>query len=407
MDNVRNQDMFWFTVYRDILLNELRSFSAAVRRHADPDTNGYELFQSIAEFTTILDTHSDMHRSEAVLFLMNLQFEFDHVQYHDTKTSDVLAHMKNLLYDLTGSHNMNDIRFFCDLRDTFYRSSVCEEAETLDTYIIQKMFFATGMSRLHEHGLTLPYLALKNATFSDEAISRFYCTTKWSVWGSTSICSRLALHYYHDHNCNDLKYMDQMKINRGLIDLLKPFAQPLPESVECVFTMQHNAPYVSIETLKREMSRGEQYNFTTVGETRLEGDAGMRKGTRLLPARLEFPNWASHLVPMTTVDISALPQHIPIILQIGTNAVQGQNICIRVQDFIPTACTNRLHEKLLLVPGLSISCHKVCFTSKLFVPAAHHAVIVKCEFTHSLHDMIQNITEHVISAVHTPEVANA
>lgn len=423
--------MFWHTIYKAALLHELQSFSDAISRHADPDTSAYGLFRAIGELSHMLATNKDMQRSEAVLALANIQFEFDHIHYHDNQVKDVVVHMKNLLYDLTGSHKMDDIWLFCDLRDTFYRSDQKEEAETLDEYIIEKMFFMPSMFRTRDHGLTLPYLTIQNATFSDEAISRFYCTTKWSVWGATSVCSRLALQYYHDNGCNDDRDPHWMKFNRNMADLLKPFAGPLPENVKYVYTTQPQTPYVSIDTLKQRMSLGRTYNFTTVGETLLEGNletprtAGLRIATCT-----EFPCWEDTKLVHITTDSIVLSKHIPIVLKIATNTGRGQNVCIRIRDFIPTRSepsrfTGSIRpqtqptimcygshsravppEKLLLIPRLSILCKEIYVAHNNVNQPRAHAIIVKCEFTNNIHEMIQNISDKVIDTVHrTLEVA--
>jgi hypothetical protein len=351
--NLLHVDPFWYSIYRPILLKGLG------KRWADKGSTGlsreWPIDKYIVEGLAIFKTAS---RSEAQLFLMNVKCEFGDRDGMDNFTQNTFKYLMGVLHDITGKQKVRDLQFFRDLRDTFYR---CKEhtLQELDRYIFNKLFFIHIENFVSiEQDYSISHLCDTNATFSSHAIKRFYHDTKWSLMGSITMCSRLALSYRFEDPLNmmgEIKHKEpshhmvaprETSIAHQLDSLLKPFARPLPVDVKYVYIRQSDFPDIRIDTLKHiENMDGWESNVVTTSEVpigltrRTIQDEDTRQRSKLK----RFPEIEERIIGV----------------EIDTKSVSNQNIYICISEWLTRPLLglfkNACYTMRWIIPGLPMA----------------------------------------------------
>jgi hypothetical protein len=415
---VSNKDPL-FLRYKSSIVDALKPMMLQLELSIPTDEQGSlsKLLSDIKLIRALAEPKGKAPRSWVVLAIQNILFEFGHIVDLE---SALYAPLHHILDDLNGSHKMTDIQFFCDLRTTFDRHiGTNRAARDLDEFIANTIFFL----KLPRWGVTIPNLVTWETKFSSKAISRFYLDTKWSVLGSISICSRVALRYHvneiqrfeEQHQEFYIPREDHIRnVGKGpeFTELLRPFAEKLPEHVKDICMMKSCVPEMSMQMLRNAMDKNELYNFKTNSETQGGSDetAFMLKKMRSHVLDKKRKPKSSVLMDIAirtqtlnsawSDTINTLQYSTPIVLRIQvSNVINDQKICFRPQAWLhPDRGRDCLGDdnELFFLAGLQISC---IWTSRPLptkdeddgATFKDKRIIIECEFTDNIHDVVQKI----------------
>ena len=351
--NILDADPFWYSIYRPILLRQMEKICA--NQISIGSSLECQIGQRIVEGLALCKTWS---RSEAHLFLMNVKFEFG--DSDDIDRQKQYKFLMGILHDITGKQKVQDLRFFRDLRDTFYRCD-SHHISDLDKYIFNKLFFIqvenVGAGR-KDRNFSILHLCDTNAFYSSHAIQRFYHETKWSLMRSITMCSRLALCYRWDDPLNMMRTVkhyqpshhmvtaEETSIAQQLAVQLRPFAGPLPDDLDYVYVRQSDFPDIRIDTLRHLEKKEGESNIVTTSE---------------VPIGLTHRTISDEITKYSMNNIKQMFKldSKPIGIEINTKSVSNQNIFIRVNEWLTWPSTprdrRRDYNMRWIIPGLPIS----------------------------------------------------
>jgi hypothetical protein len=390
-------DPFWCQIYRPILRKTLAQLERKAKFHAPFEIHTF-LVHGIIDMG-----REHVTRSEAQLFLHNVQFQLDHTEL-DPVSLDILNDMKGMLHDIEGKNTIRDIQFFLDFREINGAY-----AETIDRYILNTIFFVEfdSIGDMGRGGATilLKDLFATNATFSDEAIKRFYHRDKHDDIKYIPICSRLAMCYWcHDPMGSEVPHVKMQKlqtsrvasdvaIGRRFSDLLRPFAEPLyVEKAKCLYMLKTNKSInVELKTLEDGLKTLEgipkqRLTLTTTSETPVFEDLGA-------------------FVGMVNYE-GVYHKHPPVVVEMNIDAVRDKNICIRIQEWIVPCVSgvgNWLDEQnVWMLPGLSLivhTIHRISDIDRLKEPCLLDGTLIEAVLAETNNVEYQEIHTDVVNSV--------
>lgn len=158
---------FWITMYRDVLLRNLQSLLP----YSEPDTNG-----TVARISTIIETIGSRDRrypQRAMKTLMGFVEEFG-----TTCSDDTLMTFNNLITDMQGTESIMSADVLWKIQSVYRERDVdCREVEEIDRFVFDMLFCARNFFVFdddYENRPTLYDLRENNATFSRQAVDRYY-----------------------------------------------------------------------------------------------------------------------------------------------------------------------------------------------------------------------------------------
>jgi hypothetical protein len=414
LENVVASDPFWHSIYRPIFLEQLkekRDDAGPIRLRGEISIHKY--------LVEGLDICKNASRSEAQLFLENVKFELDHRDDLDATSRSVFKYLMGILHDITGKQSVEDLHFFRNLRNAYYQADEKSLCEKLDRYLFNTLFFMV-VDKHRWNGITIDQLCDARATFSSHAIKRFYHDSVWSEDAMRSIpmSSRIALCYrWYDPidamhplgamHCYKHPEPSKWGVARGSVTIadqleymLSPFAGPLDKREGEIYIRQKDLPEVSMDAIKADPTNMDEHTVVT------ESEIPIRIDENLLIKSIHTYRDKIHRHRL----VHKLGDG-PVFVKINTDKVQGQNICIRVRDWIirPPVHTRRDYMQQWIVPGIPLvyslgsNDHTIearfenaSSSSKIrFLPMAGMTPVDSCIH----HNIAQQISENVCFAI--------